>query len=283
MSLPRPEYPRPQFVRDEWLCLNGKWQFEIDQGDSGLERGLLERDLKSEIKVPFCPESELSGIGNPDFLNAVWYRRDVTIPETWADRRVLLHFQAVDYETTVWVNGSEVGRHRGGFSPFTCDLGVIAEPGESVTLVVRARDNRYQAQPRGKQAQTYGPWGAIYVRTTGIWQSVWMEPVPDCALLRPRITPDVGNNMIRLEQALSRSKPGAAPAGDIERYKRRGCNSWKCLPMPISRRGSTCRFRATVAASGRLVIHTFTACKLSCLMKMKMLLIKREVMPVYAA
>ena len=208
MSLPRPEYPRPQFVRDEWLCLNGKWQFEIDQGDSGLERGLLERDLKSEIKVPFCPESELSGIGNPDFLNAVWYRRDVTIPETWADRRVLLHFQAVDYETTVWVNGSEVGRHRGGFSPFTCDLGGIAKAGESVTLVVRARDNRYQAQPRGKQAQTYGPWGAIYVRTTGIWQSVWMEPVPDFALLRPRITPDVGNNLIRLEQALSQSKPG---------------------------------------------------------------------------
>jgi len=79
-SVPRPEYPRPQFVRPEWLCLNGEWQFEIDQGDSGLERGLRERPLQARILVPFCPESSLSGIGNTDFLNAVWYRREVTVP-----------------------------------------------------------------------------------------------------------------------------------------------------------------------------------------------------------
>ena len=90
------------------MCLNGEWQFEIDAGDSGLERGLLHRELNDRIIVPFCPESPLSGIHNTDFMNAVWYRRTVTIPAGWSGRRVLLHFQAVDYDTTVWVNGVEV-------------------------------------------------------------------------------------------------------------------------------------------------------------------------------
>ncbi len=207
-QIPRSEYPRPQFVRSDWLCLNGEWQFELDQGDSGLERGLLQRELSDRILVPFCPESELSGIGNHDFLEAVWYRREVTIPAAWAGRRALLHFQAVDHDATVWVNGVEVGRHRGGFAPFSCDLGDVAAPGDTVTLVLRARDTHHGAQPRGKQATTFGPHGAIYVRTTGIWQSVWLEPVPDIALRRPRLTPDVANSLIRLEQPITGNRPG---------------------------------------------------------------------------
>ncbi len=203
MNLPRPEYPRPQFRREDWLCLNGTWQFEIDQGDSGLERGLLDRELEGRITVPFCPESKLSGVENHDFLEAVWYRREVEIPSSWQGRRVLLQFQAVDYDATVWADGEEVGRHRGGFSPFTCDLGEAARLGGRVTVVARARDNHRDSQPRGKQAQTYGPRGAIYVRTTGIWQSVWMEPVPAISLGRPRLTPDAGNGVIRLEQPLA--------------------------------------------------------------------------------
>ena len=103
-----PEYPRPQFVRSDWLCLNGYWQFEIDPGDSGLERGLTERLINDRILVPFCPESALSGIGNTDFMPAVWYRRSLELPSAWAGHKVLLHFQAVDYDTTVWVNGVEV-------------------------------------------------------------------------------------------------------------------------------------------------------------------------------
>ena len=209
MTTPRPEYPRPQFVREDWLCLNGPWQFEIDQGDSGLERGLLTRRLTGHITVPFCPESKLSGVENHDFLEAVWYRRQVEIPSQWRGRRVLLHFQAVDYDATVWVNGQEVGRHRGGFSPFTCDLSHAAQPGERVSIVVRARDNHRDPQPRGKQAQTFEPRGAIYVRTTGIWQSVWMEPVAEIHLGRPRLTPDVANSVIRLEQPLVH-RPAAA-------------------------------------------------------------------------
>ena len=207
-DLPRSEYPRPQFVRDNWLCLNGEWQFEIDQGDSGIHRGLKDRELTDTIIVPFCPESKLSGIEDHDYYNAVWYRRTVTIPSDWGDKRVLLHFQAVDYDTTVWVNGHEVGRHRGGFSPFYCDLYGVAFAGEEITIVIRVRDYGKIPQPRGKQARQFGPQGAIYVRTTGIWQTVWMEPVPDVYLKRPRLTPDVANGVIRLEQPITNNRRG---------------------------------------------------------------------------
>ena len=150
-SVPKPEYPRPQMVRDRWLCLNGTWQFEIDRGDSGLERGLRTRELGSEILVPFAPESEASGIGDVDFLTAVWYRRTVRIPQEWAGDTVLLHFGAVDYDATVWVNDVEVARHRGGFTPFQADLRDVVSAGEEATIVVRARDPRSGPQARGKK------------------------------------------------------------------------------------------------------------------------------------
>jgi beta-galactosidase/beta-glucuronidase len=208
MAIPRSEYPRPQFVRADWLCLNGEWEFEIDQGDSGLDRGLAERPLSSKITVPFCPESELSGINNRDYLNVVWYRRQVTIPAAWGDQHVLLHFQACDYDTTVWVNGVEVGRHRGGSTPFSFNLSKVAKAGETITILVRARDSHTTPQPRGKQSRVYGPFGPIYYRTTGIWQTVWLEPVPAYALKRPRLTPDVANSAIHLVQPLSAGKTG---------------------------------------------------------------------------
>ncbi len=208
MTIPRPEYPRPQFVRPDWLCLNGTWQFEIDTGDSGYERGVHERDLATHITVPFCPESTLSGIGNVDFMAAVWYRRTVTIPQEWDGRRVLLHFAAVDYDTTVWVNGIEVVRHRGGFSSFTCDLNGVVSAGDTATIVVRARDDNRPSQPRGKQSTTYNNVACNYTRTTGIWQTVWLEPVGQYALRGPRITPDVANSMFRLEQPISRNAAG---------------------------------------------------------------------------
>src|SRR5437016_4542512 len=134
-DIPRPEYPRPQFVRvdvasgdPDWLCLNGPWEFCFDFGDSGYERNLptqAEWPDSRQIVVPFCTESALSGIGYTDFMAAVWYRRTVTIPEAWKGKAALLHVQAVDYDATVWAvsartNGKavEVGRHRGGFTPF---------------------------------------------------------------------------------------------------------------------------------------------------------------------
>lgn len=207
MTIPRPEYPRPQFAREDWLCLNGRWQFEIDAGDSGEARGLRTGELQDEILVPFCPESSLSGVGQTDFLNAVWYRRVVDIPAEWAGRDVLLHFQAVDYETTVWVNNREVSRHRGGHSPFCCDLTGIASPGEQAVIVVRARDNDRVGKPKGKQSPRYENFGCHYTRTTGIWQTVWMEPVPKVRMHRPRITPDVTNRRFLLQVPMTNSRP----------------------------------------------------------------------------
>ncbi|SFF79344.1 Glycosyl hydrolases family 2 [Actinopolymorpha cephalotaxi] len=203
---PRPEYPRPQFVRPDWLNLNGRWQFETDRGDSGLERGVLERDLGGEILVPFCPESELSGIGDVDFMEAVWYRRTFAVPEQWRGRDVLVHFQAVDHDTTVWADGAEVARHRGGSTPFSANLGDVA--GREVTLVVRARDHRAGPQARGKQSDQYGNHDCHYTRTTGIWQTVWLEPVPTSHLNRPRITPDVAGSAFHVEVPLAGPRRG---------------------------------------------------------------------------
>lgn len=208
LTIPRSEYPRPQFVRADWLCLNGEWEFEIDNGDSGIESGMKDRALSGKIIVPFCPESSLSGVEHKDFMRAVWYRRVVTIPAEWGDKNVLLHFGAVDYETTVWVNGVEVVRHRGGFTPFTCDLRGVVKPGEEATIVLRARDFREMAQPRGKQSDRYGSYACLYTRTTGIWQTVWMEPVAATAFKRPRITPDLANSAIHLELPLTANRAG---------------------------------------------------------------------------
>ena len=192
MSIPRNEYPRPQFVRRDWLNLNGAWEFEIDPGDSGRERGLLDKPLSGTITVPFCPESKLSGIGNTDYLNVVWYRRSATIPKDWAGRQVMLHFQGCDYDTTVWVNGHEVVRHRGGWTPFSASLKGVAQAGETMTIVVRARDfSRTGAMPMGKQSSAFANNGCHYTRTTGIWQTVWLEPVSPVHMGRPRVTPNV--------------------------------------------------------------------------------------------
>lgn len=205
---PRPEHPRPQFTRPDWLNLNGEWQFEIDRSDSGLERGVRDRDLRARITVPFAPESQLSGIENVDFLEAVWYRTTVTIPADWAGNDAVLHFQAVDQDATVWVNGVEVVRHRGGFTPFSASLSRVAAPGEEATIVVRARDSRYGVQARGKQSQPYFNADCHYTRTTGIWQTVWLEAVPSVHLDRPRITPDVAGSCFHLSVPISANKPG---------------------------------------------------------------------------
>lgn len=202
-TVPRPEYPRPQLARDRWLNLNGQWEFEIDQADTGLERGLLSRSLDTTITVPFAPEAELSGVENTDFLHAVWYRRDVQIPGEWRDDHVLLHFQAVDYDATVWVNGVEVARHRGGFSPFSADITSALAADGTATIVVRARDTRDDLQPRGKQSTRYENYECLYTRTTGIWQTVWLEPVPRVHLRRPKITPDVAGGRFHLQVPVS--------------------------------------------------------------------------------
>ena len=203
-NIPRNEYPRPQMQRKDWLCLNGSWEFEVDQGDSGLHRGLLTRSLAQTIQVPFCPESKLSGIENQDHLICVWYRKRVKVPTEWKADQILIHFQAVDYESTVWVNGEEMARHRGGFTPFLCtvDLNNLTADRE-IEIVLRARDYDDRPQPRGKQARGFAGHGALYGRTTGIWQTVWMEPVPQIHLQRPRLTPVGSTESLQVVQPLS--------------------------------------------------------------------------------
>ena len=196
--IPRPEYPRPQMVRREFVNLNGKWDFEIDKSVSGKARGLFTREhLSGEITVPFCPESRLSGVGETDFLPCVWYRRDIEIPSEWENKRVLLHFGAVDYRATVYVNGKEVGTHVGGYTPFYFDITdyINKEGNNSVTLCAED-DVRSKKQPSGKQSESYASYGCFYTRTTGIWQTVWMEAVEKAHICGIKFTPDIKKGTI---------------------------------------------------------------------------------------
>lgn len=200
-SVPRPEYPRPQMRRTEWMCLNGPWEFQIDHADTGLERGLVHAPFDSTILVPFAPESVASGIGHPDFLEAVWYRRQLRVPESWRDQDLLIHFGGVDYDATVWVDGVERHRHRGCWAPFEVHL--AGPQREELTVVVRARDPRRGPQARGKQANWALPSHCLYQRTTGIWQTVWAEPVSPARMGRPRTTPDLGAGSLLVEVPVS--------------------------------------------------------------------------------
>ena len=198
-AVPRGEYPRPQRVRDEWLCLNGPWLFDVDSGGNGEGLGWPERPrLRHRIVVPFCPESKLSGIGSRDFMPCVWYARRFSLPAAWAGRRVLLHFGAVDYEATVWVNGRQVGFHRGGFTPFCCEITGAARGGRNLLVVRAVDDTRSSLQPSGKQSASYESRGCHYTRVTGIWQSVWLEPVGRSYVESLRMTGDPGGGRIHL-------------------------------------------------------------------------------------
>ncbi len=236
MNIPRNEYPRPQFRRDEWLCLNGKWQFEIDHGDSGIERGLQNKPLSGSITVPFCPESELSGVGYTDYMNAVWYRREITIPAAWVGKKVLLHFQACDYDTTVWINGQRLGNHRGGFTPFSFELNQYVKPGETAVISVLARDYGYEHKAGGKQNLDYPlPAGCLYLRTTGIWQSVWLEAVGPTYLKRPRITPDLHSRSFLVEQPLcGRREPGQVLCAVLSDKDGEVCSAEVCADLDFT-------------------------------------------------
>src|SRR3989475_10644346 len=135
-DIPRPEHPRPGRMRAEWQTLNGPWECDFDEADRGLAEGWFRgaRSLSRSILVPYCPGSRLSGIGDTSPHEVVWYRRRFTVPEAWKARRLWLHLGAVDYEARVWVNGDEVGRHRGGMTPFAFDVPDQLKPGENVRV-----------------------------------------------------------------------------------------------------------------------------------------------------
>ncbi|MFS0869255.1 glycoside hydrolase family 2 protein [Paenibacillus xylanilyticus] len=210
MAAPRPEYPRPQFVREEWTNLNGSWQFEIDHGQSGRERGYEQSGhrLTGTITVPFCPESKLSGVQYTDFMAAVWYKREFQVPKAWEDDRILLHFGAVDYEAEVWINGTSVGRHRGGYTSFHFDITDYVSAGTNVVAVCAEDDPRSGRQPRGKQSERYHSHGCDYTRTTGIWQTVWLERVPQVHLSEMKVVADPDNQCAHLDIRLGGNTAG---------------------------------------------------------------------------
>ncbi|QGY47568.1 beta-glucuronidase [Maribellus comscasis] len=205
-NIPRPEHPRPQFMRDTWINLNGQWNFAFDFGKSGIERGWFsdpsEFDMK--INVPFCPESSLSGIEYKDFMPAVWYHRTLEIPPTWQDGKIFIHFGAVDFDCRVWVNGEQAGRHYGGNVSFEFDITELLQEGINDLVVLAEDDVRNLEQPAGKQSQTYYNSGCCkYTRTTGIWQTVWLEARPEKHLKRVRIIPDLDNGLFILTPEIS--------------------------------------------------------------------------------
>ena len=184
--IPRSEHPKPQFRRDNWINLNGPWAFEIDQGRSGRERKLYTVDTKlaQEILVPFCPESELSGIGYKDFMYGVWYQKTVSLTAAQCRGRVFLHFGAVDYEATVYINGQKAGGHKGGYVSFKVEITDFVREGHNVITVNAIDDTRNPMYPSGKQCGDFYSSGCMYTRTTGIWQTVWLEFTPKSYIKR---------------------------------------------------------------------------------------------------
>lgn len=206
MTIPRNEYPRPGMVRSSWINLNGQWQFEIDNAKVGFAKKFYEKDtLESEITVPFCPESKLSGIGHTDFMNCVWYKKHFNLCRD--NKNVILHFGAVDYFATVYVNGKQAGTHRGGYTSFSIDITEYVTDGENVITVCAEDDVRSGNQPAGKQSNTLNSHGCLYTRTTGIWQTVWLELVESCYVKNLKITTDIDIPSVNLSVNLSKMLP----------------------------------------------------------------------------
>jgi len=192
-SIPRPEYPRPQFQRSAWINLNGPWTLTFDPGKSGMQRGLQNsKGFDRQITVPFCPESVLSGVRHIDFIEMMWYHRKLSIPTEWQGKHVILHFGGVDYECEIFIDGQSAGRHWGGTASINFDITHWVTPGREHDLVVYVRDEvRSGVQPGGKQCREFKSRGCDYSRTTGIWQTVWMEPVDALGLQSIYIVPDL--------------------------------------------------------------------------------------------
>lgn len=192
---PRPEYPRPQFERKDWMNLNGTWTYQFDFGKSGKESGCLDsKGFEDNIIVPFCPESSLSGVNYKDFIPAMWYHREINIPQDWKGKRVLIHFGGVDYKSEIYIDGKLTFTHFGGSSSFSVDITDYVAVNKTHHLVVYVEDDvRSRIQTGGKQSRDFKPRGTSYTRVTGIWQTVWLEAVNKGGLKSCKIIPDLDN------------------------------------------------------------------------------------------
>lgn len=197
-AIPRAEYPRPQFERNAWINLNGEWTYSFDFGGSGLEREWFKSTgFDQKIIVPFCPESKLSGVEYKDFINNMWYHRTISIPQDWANKQVLLNFGAVYYKSEIYIDGVFAARHFGGTSSFQVDITPYVKAGQTHNLVVYVEsDVRSTHQPSGKQNLQFASYGCNYTRTTGIWQTVWMEAVHPEGLQSVQMIPDIDQQQL---------------------------------------------------------------------------------------
>lgn len=199
---PLPEYPRPQLVRKEWQNLNGLWNYAVTPADASA----FEPDGK--ILVPFAIESSLSGVGRSvGREDALWYEREFTVPKKWNGRNVILHFGAVDWYSEVWLNGKKVGEHKGGYAPFEYDITPYLNRSGNQKLTVKvldATDNSYQ--PRGKQICV--PSGIWYTPVTGIWQTVWIEPVSEAHIAGYHTVADIDKSSLRIEVSATGTQVG---------------------------------------------------------------------------
>lgn len=177
MQIPRNEHPNPQFMRENWLCLNGQWQYEFDNRRSGKSKGYYKEDkcFDKNIIVPFCPQSKLSGVIHKDFIKGMWYQKKVRLTADNIQGRVILHFGAVDYRCEIYLNGQFVRDHKGGFVSFSADITEFVREGENTITVYVEDDERDNLIPTGKQSEKQESYGCLYTRTTGIWQTVWLE------------------------------------------------------------------------------------------------------------
>ena len=207
-------YPRPQMVRKDWLNLNGHWDYAITPANAPGAPAAMD----GKILVPFAVESKLSGVARKLMPNdRLWYKRSFTIPANWPGKRTLLHFGAVDFESFVWINGVLVGSHKGGSDPFSFDVSQHLKPGANEIVVKVADPTSTGDQPRGKQ--TLEPRGIWYTAVSGIWQTVWLEPVPDLHIQEVRATPDLDKGIVTVDVLLNSA---TAPSDAVRLTARAG-------------------------------------------------------------
>ena len=193
--IPRNEHPNPNFKRENYEILNGEWEFEFDFGNSGVNREMFKNDsvFSKKITVPFCVESELSGIGYKDFIPAVWYRKKINVTKEQLENRVFIIFGAVDFHAKLYVNEVEAGEHFGGYTTFRIELTKYLKEGENTLTLYVEDDTRSFMQARGKQSEEFYSHGCDYTRTTGIWQTVYLEFVKNDYIKNFKVYPNIEN------------------------------------------------------------------------------------------
>lgn len=255
-----PDYPRPQMQRSEWQNLNGLWQYAIVPVSDNI---VIPATFQGNILVPFAVESALSGVGKTVGKdNILWYQRNITVPSKRKGKKILLHFGAVDWRSDIYINGKKIGRHEGGYDPFTFDITDALNKETKQQLSVRVWDPTDEGpQPHGKQVVK--PEGIWYTSVTGIWQTVWMETVPDTYIVSTKQTPDLDNKALFVNTSIQNLQAGdeinvTAWKGDEKVAEKNGTDTSIALSIPDAEVWSPSHpflydLRLTVMRKGKVV------------------------------